>query len=212
MRREQGDEELQQTQRKARRLCRDFGALRVVAHADDPELLELMLKWKSDQYRRTRITDVFAFPWTGDLMRNLMQHRTADFAGMLSVLFLQERPIAIHMGMMSHGVLHYWFPTYDQEFAKFSPGRVLLLELARFAQEIGIRKIDMGRGMAPFKTRMMTGYTTVAAGSVDLRPVTNAIRLQWRRTQDWVRGSSLRQTARIPGRVLYRMREWLEFR
>jgi CelD/BcsL family acetyltransferase involved in cellulose biosynthesis len=212
VRKELGDEELKQTQRKTRKLTRDVGPLRLVMNSDDPQSLELLLQWKSDQYRRTQITDVFAFGWTSELVRRLAEFRHPDFSGYLTVLFAGDVPAAMHFGLWSQGVLHYWFPAYDPGLSHFSPGRVMLLEMARLCGETGLRRIDLGRGMAPYKTRMMTGVTQVAVGSVDLRPVTNALRCKWRQAQDWVRNSPWRKHARIPGRMLYRVREWLEFR
>jgi CelD/BcsL family acetyltransferase involved in cellulose biosynthesis len=209
---EMGDAELKQTARKARKLAREVGPLRLELQCDEPWALECLLRWKSAQYQRTRITDVFSFPWTGELIRYLLTLRDPAFRGLLSVLYAGDRPAAVHFGMWSHGVLHYWFPTYDVELGGYSPGRVLLLEMIRQCAPFGLRKLDLGRGLASYKTRMMTGTIDVAMGSVDLRPISSLLRQRWRRTQDWIRSSPLRQTARIPGRVLYQVREWLEFK
>lgn len=207
-----GDGPLKVMQRKARKLAREVGPLRVVARSTDRQLLHQLMAWKSEQYQRTQITDVFAFPWTVALLEQLLDGDSEPFGGMFSVLYAGDRVVAMHMGMRSFGVLHYWFPAYDTEYARYSPGYVLLLEVARFCGQLGLTKIDMGRGVSTFKSDLMTGMTPVAAGSVDLRPVTRRVREHWRRTQDWIRSSPLRPAARLPGRVLYRCREWASFR
>jgi CelD/BcsL family acetyltransferase involved in cellulose biosynthesis len=211
-RRAMGSNELKDGQRKARKMDREVGPLRVELHSPSQEMFQLLLEWKSDQYQRTKITDVFSFEWTRQLLAHLLTYRDDTFAGVLTVLYAGDRPAAMHLGMWSHGVLHYWFPTYDTTLAAYSPGRILLLELARTSAEIGLRRIDLGKGMSTYKTRIMTDVEMVAMGSVDLRPLTNMLRTTWRQTQDWIRKSPLRAPARIPGRVLYRVREWLEFR
>jgi CelD/BcsL family acetyltransferase involved in cellulose biosynthesis len=48
--------------------------------------------------------------------------------------------------MRSKTLWHYWFTAYDPAFAKYSPGTILLLQMAERASELGISAIDMGRG------------------------------------------------------------------
>ncbi len=207
-----GKEELQQTSRKARKLAREVGPLRLEASCVDDGRLDELIRWKAAQYQRTEVTNVFGFRWTSELLHDLLATGTSEFQGMLNVLYAGDRVVAMHFGLFSRGVLHYWFPSYDVSFGRYSPGRILLLELCRFCRELGIRRVDLGRGMAGYKTRAMTGVTEVAIGGVDLRPVTAVMRAGWRHTQDWIRQSPWRKHVRLPGRALYRLREWLEFR
>jgi CelD/BcsL family acetyltransferase involved in cellulose biosynthesis len=67
--------------------------------------------------------------------------------------------------MRSQGVLHYWFPTYDKEFATYSPGLMLLLAMVEDAQTREIHLIDLGRGHAPYKDRFANGAFGVAEGT-----------------------------------------------
>ena len=50
----------------------------------------------------------------------------------------------------------------DVGLAKYSPGRILLLQMLQAAQSNGIQKIDLGRGVVSYKSRAMTGAVTVA--------------------------------------------------
>jgi CelD/BcsL family acetyltransferase involved in cellulose biosynthesis len=113
--------------------------------------------------------------------------------------------------MRSGSVLHWWFPAYDHELAHFGPGRILLALVAQQCESLGIDKIDMGRGVAKYKSLVMSGTTEVAVGSVDLRPVARCLRHSWRQTRDWVRHSPLYGPARIPGRIIHRINEWMQF-
>jgi len=207
--RKSGADELKQTLRKARKLQREVGKLTFSADSKDPRLLAQLIEWKSRQYRRTRVHDVFAESWTTRVLEATLQQNQTSFAGVMSVLYVADKPLAIHMGMRAHGVLHWWFPAYDPQFSAYSPGRILLAELAQAAQSLGVKKIDLGRGVAPYKARAMSGSVAVAEGSVDLRPLARLLRERWRCTRDWVRSSALHGPARAPRQLIYQIRDWL---
>jgi CelD/BcsL family acetyltransferase involved in cellulose biosynthesis len=63
-------------------------------------------------------------------------------------------------------VLHWWFPVYDKKFGVLSPGWILLREVVMAAPELGIARIDLGRGEDDYKRRAMTGQSTVCIGAV----------------------------------------------
>jgi CelD/BcsL family acetyltransferase involved in cellulose biosynthesis len=152
----------------ARRLERDMGPLRFVAHEADPARLGDVLDWKSGQYRRTGKPDLFALSWVRAIVGQLHVTQGDTLSGMLSLLYAGDRLIAGHMGMRSRGTWHYWFPAYDSAFAKYSPGQVLLLNMMEWAPANGVRTIDLGKGGAGYKRRLMNASTMVAAGSVEL--------------------------------------------
>ena len=61
-------------------------------------------------------------------------------------------------------------------------------------------------------TYVFHDLTQVAVGSVDLRPLTRTLRRTWQNTKDFVKHSPLlRLPAKAPGRVLYQLKEWMEF-
>ena len=90
---------------------------------------------------------------------------------MMSALYMGDVLAAVLLSMRSYGVLHAWFSAYRPDFAPLSPGLILWLELARLCPELGIRRIDMGKGPEEYKRHLMSGAIDVAEGSVDLRPV-----------------------------------------
>ncbi|MBI2480775.1 MAG: GNAT family N-acetyltransferase [Planctomycetia bacterium] len=202
---------LRHTFRLSRKLAREVAPVRCELFSTDVAAFEALLQWKAEQYRATNITNVFSFPWTTDLLHEIWRQQSASFQGVLSVLYAGDRPLASHFGMRSGKVLHWWFPAYDREFANYAPGRVLLAMVAEQCKSHGIEKIDMGRGVATYKSLVMSGTTEVAVGSVDLRPVARCLRNRWRQTRAWVRNSPLYGPARIPGRIIHRLSEWMQF-
>ncbi|MBC8355940.1 MAG: GNAT family N-acetyltransferase [Planctomycetes bacterium] len=203
--------EMRQTFRLSRKLSREVAPVRCEIFSEDTTTFDMLLRWKSQQYHATDVTDVFSFPWTTDLLREIWKQQSDSFRGVLSVLYAGDRPIAAHFGMRAGEVLHWWFPAYDRTFANYGPGRVLLAKVAQECESHGIKKIDLGRGVAAYKSLVMSGATEVAVGSVDLRPVARCLRSSWRWTREWVRNSPLYGPARIPGRIIHRISEWMQF-
>jgi CelD/BcsL family acetyltransferase involved in cellulose biosynthesis len=160
---------LRTTRSKARRLGQEVGELRFEADAGYLAALRQLMRWKSDQYRRTGRTDRFAQPWIVELVEHLLDVDGPTFAGALSMLYAGDRPVAGHFGLRSETILAAWFPAYDVGFAKFSPGLIQHLGMAEAAATAGIGHIDLGRGNREYKDSLKTGELTVAEGRV-LRP------------------------------------------
>jgi CelD/BcsL family acetyltransferase involved in cellulose biosynthesis len=167
-RRDAGVGEISAAQRKMRKLEREQGDLRFERHVADPGALATLLRWKTDQYLRTGIADKFSHPWIRQVLELVHTSEDESFAGMLSLLFAGDRVVAAHLGMRSNSVWHYWFPAYDPEFARYSPGLTLLLKMAEQAPSLGIRAIDLGKGDERYKRSLMSGTVTLIEGRVEL--------------------------------------------
>jgi CelD/BcsL family acetyltransferase involved in cellulose biosynthesis len=147
---------------KERKLGREVGEVRYTFASHDPADLRRLMAWKSDQYQRTGRTDRFARPWIVRLVEHL--HETGF--GVLSVLTAGDRPVSAHFGLRSGTVMAGWFPAYDTEFAKYSPGMIGHLRLAEGAAAHGITEIAMGRGGKEFKEWLKSREIPIAEGRV----------------------------------------------
>ncbi|WP_307852000.1 GNAT family N-acetyltransferase [Streptomyces sp. b94] len=156
---------LKTTLAKERRLGRQVGDVRFVFDERDPAALRTLMEWKSAQYRRTGRRDRFAQEWITRLVGRLARTRAPECTGTLSVLYADGRPVAAHFGLRSATVLACWFPAYDPEFAKYSPGLVLHLRMAEAAAAQGIGMLDLGRGSAEYKDALKTGDLPVYEGA-----------------------------------------------
>ncbi len=197
------------TLRKMRAVESVHGKIRLVAQETDPAVFDALRQWKSEQYRRNGVLDVFSLPWTVHLLQNLQQQRDAAFGGMLSALYFGDQLAAVHFGLRSNGVLHAWFPAYDQRLARYSPGMMLFLKLAEAAASLGIRRIDLGAGHVPFKLSLQSGFDEVASGAVAFNPVVEHVQKNWWRVKDWVRSSPLRIAARTAANWTRPLRGWM---
>ncbi|MET9514176.1 GNAT family N-acetyltransferase [Streptomyces sp. NPDC002994] len=155
---------LKSTLAKERRLTRSVGELSYVHDERDPAALRTLMRWKSAQYRRTGRSDRFTQPWITGLVEHLFHTRTESFSGLLSVLYADGKPVAAHFGPRSERIISCWFPAYDPEFAKFSPGLLMHLRIAEAAAADGIAYIDLGRGQKQYKDSLKTREIMVSEG------------------------------------------------
>lgn len=201
-----------QAQRESRRFERDMGPLRLEWNTADVTVLETLLQWKSQQYRRTNLLDIFQFSWVVKLLELIKAQATEEFSGVLSALYANDQLVAAHFGMRSGDVLHYWFPAYDREFQKYSPGKALMVEMAKAAHSAGIHRIDLGKGTDQFKRIFRSRATLVAEGSVECQRVSKVIRQSWRHTRDWIKSSPLRRPVDLSLQATRPLRRWIAFR
>jgi CelD/BcsL family acetyltransferase involved in cellulose biosynthesis len=195
-RRGAGSSQIAKTTAIMRKCERVVGDLRFDPDVRDPSLMSLLCKWKSDQYRRTGKRDLLAMSWVRELLGRILAMKSPAFAGILSVLWAGEKPIAAHFGMRSRNVWHYWFPAYEPEFGKYSPGLMLLLKMAEAAPSMGIRTIDLGKGESLYKQRLMNSAVELAEGSIERPSIAAATRLLWRFSRRIIHGSPLIYPAR----------------
>jgi CelD/BcsL family acetyltransferase involved in cellulose biosynthesis len=166
-RRKAGSEQIKKIFNLIRRIEREIGPLTFVARTEDAASFKTVLDWKSDQYRRSKNPDLFASGWICQAVNRIFMTNTADWSGVLSVLYAGDSLVAGHFGMQSRQVWHYWFPSYSREAAKYSPGLILLLKMVEKASVSGVRIIDLGKGMSPYKERFMNSSSLLASGRVE---------------------------------------------
>lgn len=175
-RREAGTEQIKKNANLERRLEREIGPLRYVVHSPDKALLHQLLAWKTAQFRHNGWRDIFSIPWVHQIAEGIHAAQTPGFSGMLSLLYAGDHLVAAHFGMRSERVWHYWFPSYDPAFSKYSVGVMLLLKMAESAAALGINVIDLGCGEHSYKDRLMNGSVATARGTVELPGFTAATR------------------------------------
>jgi CelD/BcsL family acetyltransferase involved in cellulose biosynthesis len=152
--------------RLARQLEREHGSVTLDWHSDRSPDLSLLVDLKSAQYRRTGVRDLFAEPWARRALHEFWRSEEGECAGALATLRAGDRIVAVHLGLVGSRVLHYWFPAYDPQFSKFSPGTVLLFAVAEAAPSHGVDLIDLGMGEHGYKTRVANSGYDVTSGRV----------------------------------------------
>ena len=98
-RRLSGTSQISSVNRRFRKLERDVASIRFVPRDENEKAFDCLLQWKKDQYKKTGATVVFETPWTVELLRKLLSVQDGIFGGCLSTLYLNDQPIAVHMGL-----------------------------------------------------------------------------------------------------------------
>lgn len=205
-RKRSGSRLLRQLERKARKIERELGPLRFEWHTDEPDVFEALRGWKTAKRERTRTFDVLDYDWVLALFEKLRRCDTPEFAGVLSALYAGDRLIAAHFGIRSRSVFHYWFPGFEHSVSQHSPGGILLVQIAKQCAELGIERIDLGKGDERYKTSFESGTIALYVGAADSRPLHVAARRAWFRGIAWGRESRLRQQLKLPKRVFERIK------
>ncbi|MFF5208973.1 GNAT family N-acetyltransferase [Streptosporangium sp. NPDC000396] len=196
--RERSPKFLKSTLYKERKLGRDIGELTFEFAVRDEEQFRLLRRWKSDQYRRMGRPDRFGKAWVVELAERLHAIDTGDFAGPLSMLYCDGKPIAGHFGLRSDRILIGWFPAYDPAFAKYSPGLIQHLRMAEAAAAIGIQTMDLGIGTgSEYKEALRSRGEPVTEGCVRRRSAGAAAH--------WLRSTPIRRVRQfiLDSPVLY---------
>lgn len=196
--------------RKQRKLAREVGALRFVYDSQDHGALRTLMAWKSAQYVRTGKLDRFAQRWFVDVCDRLFATSSETFAGVLSMLYAGDEPVAGHFGLRSDRFMAYWVPAYDRQFAPYSPGLIVNLLLAEAAASRRIQHLDLGLGEQEYKQRFATGTLTVSQGRVTRRSPGAALhsirRVSSHRMRQAVKGlPSLHQAAKRARSTYFRI-------
>jgi len=177
---DKGGNQIKNSNYLLRRLEREIGPVTFVMQSSDQLLFDFLLKGKSEQFRRNGWRDIFSIAWVRDAMSRVNSLHTPAFSGMLSALYVGDKLLAAHFGMRSSSVLHYWFPWYDPEYSRYSPGIILLLKMAEAAPTIGLHSIDLGAGEHTYKSRLMNRSNTTQSGSVEVPGIISGARSAWK--------------------------------
>jgi CelD/BcsL family acetyltransferase involved in cellulose biosynthesis len=151
-------------ERKARKLDREVGELRLEHDSRNPGLLTKLISWKSDQYRRTGHVDRFGLPWIPRLLHELLATRSDRLTGMLSVLYAGEEPVSIQFGLRAGGILVGWFTGYDHRFGTYSPGLLQIRMMTETLCTLGIHTVHVGKGAKHSAQIFKNHETPVAEG------------------------------------------------
>jgi CelD/BcsL family acetyltransferase involved in cellulose biosynthesis len=165
-RREVASKAVRNIRTRQRRLGEVDGGYRYVMADTSRDAFETMIKWKQVQYRRTGVFDVFSVAWTRRLLEAILKRTSDSFSGVCSSLYINDQVAAVHVGMASDRVCHYWFPAYDEDMSRLSPGLLLLVEMARTAASLGHLAMELGPGRYPFKKDLSSYQIGLVSGCI----------------------------------------------
>ncbi len=151
---------------KQRKLERDVGVVDVHFGAPDADGVAALMRWKSDQYRRTGRRDPFAQRWVRDLVERLLAEDGPWLRPVFSAVRAGGTLVAVDLSLRCQAVLGCWFGAYDPAFGAYSPGAVRTLRMIEAAAAAGIGRLELSAGDEVYKHEWKTGDGVVADGYV----------------------------------------------
>lgn len=168
---------------------------------DRPDVLQTALAWKSAQYRRTGVFDAFSVRWTVDLLNSI---KADDCRLQVSSLEIGGRLAAVHVGMRTDRVLHYWFPVYDPEFSGFGPGLALLMDICQAMAKEGVAEVHLGPGDYEFKAQLASWQIGLVSGFAG-QGAPLAVQRAARALEQGAERLPIGPMARLPGKAFRRI-------
>lgn len=175
-----------QTERHERSLIAKYGPLTFEMHSSSPVPdLDFVVAFKNEQYRASgHINGALLNPANVRLLARLLASNDPDCLPRLSALRCGGQLVAAHFGLQCGRLLHYWFPTYDPRFSRYSPGRILYQKMILFGPQNGIDCIDCGAGDSVAKRNFTNEEHQYFKGLIHSNTwghaVSSAQRLRWR--------------------------------
>ncbi len=108
--------------RKQRGLQNSLGALSIVLSDSRPEVFNQCIQWKSAQYLRTGLRDMFANPDHVRFFREVLRKELV----ITSSISAGGRLLAVHLGALADRTFYSWVAAYDPQHSTYSPGALLL--------------------------------------------------------------------------------------
>lgn len=104
-----------------------------------------------------------SLPFRSDPDKHALYRAMQSQPGLLhsTVLLAGERVVAAHIGAQARRSVHLGLITHDPSFGAYSPGKLLLLQLARMLHQQGFEWFDLTPGGA-YKDRLASNYDRVA--------------------------------------------------
>jgi CelD/BcsL family acetyltransferase involved in cellulose biosynthesis len=197
--------------RKVGKATREFGSVRLENEPMNRRALRQLLDWKADQCRRTQLPCLYDQRWVVRIFERLLDHSSSRFSGMLLCLYIGERLAAARFALRSAGILHSAVFGFDRGLARLSPGLMLNVQTAQAANAWGITRIDIGKGVEPYKDGLASGYDQVCEGAVHAHPLQAPLGRRWFQVKQRLRATPLRSAVWRVRRWTHSTRTWLGY-
>lgn len=206
-----GSDVVSKVKQRVRKTERALGTLELVGNDQDPAVFEQLLAWKSAQYLRTGLADVFSFPWTRKLLEELQRRSMPEFGLVTTTLKVNGKLLSTLLCLRQNSLVHGWFTAYDPEMSEHSPGLLHYLKWIEAAPDLGIDKIDFGKGEETYKWRFATEHVDVLEGTIARPSLGVWLRKGWRATRNLLEGKPGDGGSKGPLSLLKPLRNWLQF-
>ena len=155
--------------RTRRALERDAGELALEWHSVDVRDLERLVAWKSRRYEGAR--EIFAQADASEILERTIASRVPGYSGALSVLRAGETRVAVQLNVGAGASISAWLSGYDEVFARYGPGIMIILAILKEAAAHGVTRVDLGYGQHDYKQKLANARYPVSGGAVWASPL-----------------------------------------
>lgn len=172
--------------RQSRRL-EEAGALKyeVVRSAPVPaNIIDFIVEQKIAWCQQLGISSIFTQPRVKEYFLQLAERAAEKGTLALSSLYCGDVLVAAQMDFVENRVFYTYMPSYHQEWAAYSPGRIIEYRSIMWAIENGCTRFDLMRGSEEYKKRLTEDYQTLhhymlASGILSKACGTMYLTLRW---------------------------------
>jgi hypothetical protein len=154
------------SRRRRRKIENKLGSLTFVFDDSRAEIMETCMQWKSAQYLKSEVPDLFFHPQHVRLFQELAKNKLL----LVSSMSAGERLLAVHLGMLATDRVYWWIPAYDPAYSEYSPGRLMMESLMEESFHRHHREFDLMIGGESYKWHYATHTRKIR--DVGLRPPT----------------------------------------
>ena len=117
------------------------------------EIIEHTILQKIRRYEETGARNILLSNQVEDFYRNFNNFQFNKIEISLSYLRLDSEILATHLGFMYKNRYYFIYPTFNDEYGKYSPGRILLLKLLEKIVDLDIEVFDLTVGAEDYKNK-----------------------------------------------------------
>lgn len=141
--------------RQVKRLKKIGSLTFIVAKSQDvyDKLIDSMILQKRYRYQSTGVRDILSGQAAKDFYKKIELNPISKVRIHLSALMLNENVLATHWGAIYNDRFYFLMPSYSNEWERFSPGRLLLLNLIEWSIDQGLQVFDFTVGEEDYKKK-----------------------------------------------------------
>ena len=125
------------------------------------KIIHAMIKQKTKRYKKTNVWNMFS---KSEYIEFYDSHKSkekfSNFKMHFSALMVDNDYVATHFGIITKDTFLYLMPGQDEDtFSKYSPGRLLIIELMKWSEKNKLKIFDFTIGDEVYKHHWATSYT-----------------------------------------------------
>ncbi|XPV67850.1 MAG: GNAT family N-acetyltransferase [Halarcobacter sp.] len=142
------------------------GRLTYIFDTVSPLLFRYLSLNKQNQFYKTGEENLFSTKEFQSILNYLKINKSNNCKLVLSALYLDNIPIAAHLGLSSKKTFYSWYPVMDKKIGNDSPELVLFGYIINTLHKKGYKVLDFGTQPMLYKTRLSNSSYKIKRGLI----------------------------------------------